>query len=95
MFAPEQPPTSLLPLDLGATSLPEPSLVSPSGTTITGEEEPSKRSSTLKREEDTIVSQTLTLTCLEQLKAINRVRIGEENEVTNLIEYLTNSTVRE
>ncbi len=36
-----------------------------------------------------------TLTCLEQLKAINRVRIGEENEVTNLIEYLTNSTVRE
>lgn len=30
-----------------------------------------------------------------QLKAINRVRIGEEHEVTNLIDYLTNSSVKE
>ena len=95
MFAREQLPTSLLLLDPGATSPLEPSSVSPYGTTTTGEEELSKRSSMLMREEDTIVRQTLTLTSLEQLKAINRVRIGEENEVTNLIEYLTNTTVRE
>ena len=36
-----------------------------------------------------------SLTIVEQLKAINRVRIGEEHEVTNLIDYLTNSSVRE
>ena len=35
------------------------------------------------------------LLIIEQLRAINRVRIGEENEVLNLVEYLTNTTVRE
>ena len=35
------------------------------------------------------------LIIIEQLRAINRVRIGEENEVLNLVEYLTNTTVRE
>ena len=30
-----------------------------------------------------------------QLKAMNRVRVGEEHEVTNLIDYLTNASVRE
>lgn len=29
------------------------------------------------------------------LKALNQVRAGEEDEITNLIEYLSNSTVRE
>ena len=30
-----------------------------------------------------------------QMKAMNRVRIGEEHEITNLIDYLTNASVRE
>ena len=30
-----------------------------------------------------------------QLKALNRSRIGEEHEISNLIEYLTNTTVKE
>lgn len=29
------------------------------------------------------------------LRGINRVRVGEEEEITNLLDYLTNSTVRE
>jgi hypothetical protein len=29
------------------------------------------------------------------LKALNHVRVGEEEEITNLMEYLTSSTVRE
>jgi hypothetical protein len=32
---------------------------------------------------------------IETLRAINRVRIGEEEEITNLVDYLTNSTVRD
>ena len=49
------------------------------------------------KEEDTIVSHIKLIHSLiiEQLVAINRVRIGDEQEVTNLIDYLTNSTVRE
>ena len=49
------------------------------------------------REEDITVIFCLIILHLnvEQLKAINRVRIGEEHEVTNLIDYLTNSSVRE
>ena len=48
------------------------------------------------KEGDIIVNLfSLIIFIVEQLKAINRVRIGEENEVTNLIDYLTNSTVRE
>ena len=31
----------------------------------------------------------------QTLKAINQVREGEEHEITNLVEYLSNSTVRE
>ena len=68
---------------------------SQSGTTTTGEEEQSKRFFTLRKERDTIVIIILFNYFTEQLKAINRVRIGEENEVTNLIDYLTNTTVRE
>ena len=30
-----------------------------------------------------------------QLKAINRLRVGDEKEITNMIDYLNNSTVRE
>ena len=30
-----------------------------------------------------------------QLKAMNRVRVGDEHDVQNLVEYLTNQTVRE
>ena len=96
MFAPEQQPTSPLLQDLGATSLPVLSSVSQSGTTTTGEEEQLKKFSMLMKEGDIIVNLfSLIIFIVEQLKAINRVRIGEENEVTNLIDYLTNSTVRE
>ena len=49
----------------------------------------------LMRGEDTNVGLYHINNFLVQLKAINRVRIGEENEVTNLIDYLTNTTVRE
>ena len=33
--------------------------------------------------------------CIVTLKALNRVRVGEEEEITNLIDYLTNTTVRQ
>ena len=96
MFAPEQQPTSPLLQDPGVTSLPVLSSVSQSGTTTTGEEEQLKKFSMPMKEGDIIVTLfSLIIFIAEQLKAINRVRIGEENEVTNLIDYLTNSTVRE
>ena len=81
--------------DHGATLPLVPFSESAYGTTITGEEGPLKRFSTLKRGEDITVRIFLLMSLIEQLKAINRVRIGEENEVTNLIDYLTNTTVRE
>ena len=88
---------NLLLLDLGAIWQQAQFSACQSGTTITGEEERSKRFSTVKKEEDIIVSfmNFHKFNSLEQLKAINRVRIGEENEVLNLVDYLTNTTVRE
>ena len=63
---------------------------------ITGEEELLKRFYTQTSAEDIIVTTfTFILLIIEQLRAINRVRIGEENEVLNLVDYLTNTTVRE
>ena len=48
------------------------------------------------RRGDTTVSNTnLVDPFIVQLKAINRVRVGEEHEIQNLVEYLTNQTVRE
>lgn len=47
------------------------------------------------KEEDITVSNILIIRSLDQLKAINRVRIGEEQEITNLLDYLTNASVRE
>ena len=32
---------------------------------------------------------------IETIKAMNRVRIGEEEDISNLIDYLTNTTSRE
>ena len=84
-------------LDLSAIWQQAQLLVSPCGTTTTGEEELLKRFFMLTSAGDIIVT-TITLFILliiEQLRAINRVRIGEENEVLNLVDYLTNTTVRE
>ena len=71
-------------------------LVSASGTTITGEEEQYKKFYNRKKEGDTIVTILFVhLILIEQLRGINKLRIGEEQEVSNLIEYLTNASVRE
>ena len=84
-----------LPLDLGAISQQVLSLEFQSGTMITGEEELLKKFFTLRSEGDITVIHTVDIIYLEQLKGINRVRIGEEQEIVHLIDYLTNSTVRE
>ena len=84
-------------LDLSAIWQQVQLLVSPCGTMTTGEEELLRRFFMLMSAGDIIVT-NITLCILliiEQLRAINRVRIGEENEVLNLVEYLTNTTVRE
>ena len=52
-----------------------------------------RRFFTLKKGGDITVS--LELLSIEQLKAINRIRVGEEHEITNLVDYLTHASVRE
>ena len=88
---------SLWLLDLSATWQQAQLLVSRCGTTTTGEEELLKRFFMPTSAGDIIVTSItlFILLTIEQLRAINRVRIGEENEVLNLVEYLTNTTVRE
>ena len=86
---------SLSQQDRGHTWHPEQCWAYQSGTMTSGEEELSKRFFMLKREGDTTVILTADIIYLEQLKGINRVRIGEEQEIVHLIDYLTNSTVRE
>ena len=62
-------------LDPGATSPQAQFSEFPSGTTTTGEEEPSKKFSMLMREEDIIVSLTLNLVILQ-----NNSRLLTESE---------------
>ena len=86
---------SLSQQDRGHTWHPEPFWAYQSGTMTTGEEELLKKFFTLRSEGDITVIHTVDIIYLEQLKGINRVRIGEEQEIVHLIDYLTNSTVRE
>ncbi len=32
---------------------------------------------------------------IDTLKALNKVRVGEEEEISNLMDYLNNTTIRE
>lgn len=48
----------------------------------------------LKKEVATTV-RIISNNTVETVKAMNRVRVGEEYEITNMVEYLNNTTVRE
>lgn len=63
----------------------------------TGEEEPCRKSWLLRKSRDTTVSNLIVLlyiTHLVQMKGLSKIRIGEEEEITNLMDYLKNSTTK-
>lgn len=65
------------------------------GTMITGEEELLKRSCMMKIIQDFTVIRWFNLCFIVTIKAMNKVRVGEEQEISNLMDYLNTQTIRE
>jgi hypothetical protein len=65
------------------------------GTTTIGGEELWKKFYTLKTTQDFTVRDDISSSFIVNLKAANKVRVGEEHDIGNLVEYLNTQTIRE